>query len=407
MLKKIFLILLVFVMTVKVGEAAGTAEVAGLRYSYGSGTVRIVLDVTKKIEFKESYAENPSRLVIDIQNAILSSEVQRNIELESTAAKRVRIAQFNPTTVRLVVETMADTRPFLLEGGSSGYRLVVDVGNADFKENPELNKKDKDKSELKNDDRKVDDKKSENKKSDKKKDDKKITDKKSDKDKKSDEKKSARKKKSHEVDQPFSDVDKDLNRITGLKGKKIVIDPGHGGNDAGAIGPSGVMEKTVTLRVSLELAEMLEEEGAEVILTRHTDRTVAEAGSKATDIEELQARCDVANEAEADIFISIHADSFTNPASCGTTGYYYSGDENGDSKDLADCIRRNLCEQLGTPSRGTQPCNFYVVRHTDMPATLIELAFISNPEEEEILSSREGAFKAAQGIFDGIEDYFG
>ena len=198
-----------------------------------------------------------------------------------------------------------------------------------------------------------------------------------------------------------------MDNITALKGKIIVIDPGHGGNDAGAIGPTGVMEKNVTLKVALELRDLLEAEGAEVVMTRETDRTVSEKGAKASDIEELGARCDVANRIGADIFISIHADSFTRPEARGTTGYYYSKSTSGKGQKLADCIRRNLIEQLGTPSRGTQPCNFYVVKNTDMPATLIELGFISNKEEEKLLDSKEGVQKAAQGIFDGIEDYFG
>ena len=167
------------------------------------------------------------------------------------------------------------------------------------------------------------------------------------------------------------------------------------------------MEKTVTLKVALELRRLLEAEGAEVIMTRETDRTVSEKGAKASDIEELGARCDVANRVGVDIFISIHADSFTRPEARGTTGYYYGKSTSGRGQKLADCIRRNLVEQLGTPSRGTQPCNFYVVKNTDMPATLIELGFISNKEEEKLLDSKEGVEKAAQGIFDGIEDYFG
>jgi N-acetylmuramoyl-L-alanine amidase len=142
-------------------------------------------------------------------------------------------------------------------------------------------------------------------------------------------------------------------------------------------------------------------------MTRTSDKQVSSKGDKASAIEELQARCDVANRYKAEIFISIHADSFTNPNARGSTGYYYSKTEGTKSKRLADAIRRGVCEQLKTPSRGTQPCNFYVVHHTDMAATLIELAFISNVEEEKLLDSDEGVEKAAQGIFDGIEDFFG
>ena len=70
-------------------------------------------------------------------------------------------------------------------------------------------------------------------------------------------------------------------------------------------------------------------------------------------------------------------------------------------------MRSGVIDQIGTQSRGTQRCNFYVVKHTDMPATLVEVAFISNPTEEQLLDSEDGIKKAAQGIVDGIADFFG
>ena len=197
----------------------------------------------------------------------------------------------------------------------------------------------------------------------------------------------------------------ELEGITGLKGKKITIDAGHGGSDSGAIGPTGAMEKNITLKVATELKNLLLAEGATVYMTRTKDTEVSPKKGRATDIEELQARCDIANAKESDIFISIHMDSFTNDAAKGTTGYYYARGS-AKSRDLADKVRQGVIDQLGTSSRGTQSCNFYVVKHTDMPATLVELAFISNKAEEKLLVSEAGVKKAAQGILDGIEDYF-
>ena len=499
MIRKILLGLLILIATTSAVEAAeekseptfkertaNLAEMQAIRVGYGSGTVRIVIDITKKVDFNESYVENPSRVIIDLRNTWLSPKVQKEIELKSLTAKKIRIAQYDPTTVRVVVETMADVRPFYLSGGAAGYRFVIDVGNAEYKENPELNKPEPPKpvtppkSEIPSDieivdpeDQKLEQQRKqeqalkeqrereqalkeqqerelkeqrerekelkekqerelkeqrEREKALKEKQERELKEKrereikeqrerekalkekqerekreKKNKDKKSKDKEEEEK----TVDKPFGDLENDLDKITALSGKIIVIDPGHGGNDSGAIGPTGVMEKNVTLKVALELRKLLEAEGAKVILTRETDRTVSEKGAKASDIEELGARCDVGNRAGADIFISIHADSFTRPEARGTTGYYYSKSTTGRGQKLADCIRRNLVEQLGTPSRGTQPCNFYVVKNTDMPATLIELGFISNKEEEKLLDSKEGVLKAAQGIFDGIEDYFG
>ena len=537
MIRKILLSLLILIAMTSAVEAAeqkeeqtfkdrteNLAEVQGIRVGYGSGTIRIVVDITKKVAFKESYAENPSRVIVDLKNAWLNPKVPKEIELKSLAAKKIRVGQFDATTVRIVIESMADIRPFYLSGGTAGQRFIIDVGNVEFKENPELNKpepkkvsppvkevppnveivnpedeklkqeqyerelrekwereekekqeqeireqrerekalkeqqererelkaqwerelrekwereqkeKQEREKELKEQKEREAKEKAKREKELKEQKEKELKEKREreikeqrerEKELKEKEKREKREKKEREkkerekkskdkdnedektVDKPFGELDNDLDRITALSGKIIVIDPGHGGNDAGAIGPTGVMEKNVTLKVALELRRLLEAEGAEIILTRETDRTVSEKGAKASDIEELGARCDVANRVGAEIFISIHADSFTRPEARGTTGYYYGKSSTGRGQKLADCIRRNLVEQLGTPSRGTQPCNFYVVKNTDMPATLIELGFISNKEEEKLLDSKEGVMKAAQGIFDGIEDYFG
>ncbi len=434
----IFFMMLFFVQKANAEEdsfsarATGMSEIKNLRYNSGSGRIRIVLDVTKKIEYEINFLENPSRIVIDINNSWLSKNVPREVELNSTAASKIRMAQFDKSKVRLVIETSAENNTFYLPGGEFGGRLVIDIG-ADA-EKPGFDEKVKDDSgeitvdkpfqnepieteptditkvpdgvpNLNSKEKSNEDKKAKKEAEKKEKEEKKEREKREKEEKKEREKKEREEKKNKD-DKNLKEIDKKLNEMTTLEGKKIAIDAGHGGNDPGAIGPSGVMEKTVTLKVALELEKLLEAEGAEVIMTRRTDIEVAERGRKATDIEELKSRCDIANEAKVDIFVSIHADSFTNPASRGTTGYYYSkGSAN--SRKLADCIRSALIEQIKTPSRGTQPCNFYVVRNTDMPATLIELGFISNPIEEALMNSKEGVQKAAQGIFDGIEDYFG
>lgn len=442
MIRKIFLSLLVFVFLLQTGEAANLSDmskVTGVRYSYGSGTVRVVIDMTKNAEFVETTAENPSRSIIDIKNAWIDPADKVEIALDSLTAKNLRVAQFDPETVRVVIETMAAIKPFKLQGGESGYRLVIDVGNVPFQENPELNKPkptaptvdekqlEKERQEREKQlekERKEREKQLEKERKEREKQlekERKEREKQLEKERKEREKQAEKERKERErlekerakqdkdnkpTNTP-SEIDKELKEITGLKGKIIVIDPGHGGNDSGAIGPTGVMEKNVTLNVALALEKLLTAEGANVIMTRATDRTVSPKGAAASDIEELQVRCDIANKAKADIFISIHADSFTKPEARGTTGYYYGQSEDNKSQKLADAIRKALCEQIKTPSRGTKPCNFYVVRHTDMPATLIELAFISNAEEEQLLGSDEGVIKAARGIFDGIEDYFG
>lgn len=185
-----------------------------------------------------------------------------------------------------------------------------------------------------------------------------------------------------------------------LQGKLIVIDPGHGGSDTGAIGPHNVMEKNVTLAISKELRSLLTNGGATVIMTRTADKDVAYAG--ADDKEELAARVAIANKANADLFVSIHADSFSDLAG-GTTTYSY--DSKADS--IAPLVQANLVAQLKLYDRGVQQSDFYVLKNTNMPAILTEAAFISNPKEEKLLTNSSFGKKVAAGIYNGIKQYFG
>lgn len=184
-----------------------------------------------------------------------------------------------------------------------------------------------------------------------------------------------------------------------LNGKIIVVDPGHGGNDAGAIGPNNIVEKNVTLAIAHDLQELLSKDGATVIMTRTSDRNVA--NGEASDIEELQARANIANQANADLFISIHTDSFAEEGS-GTTTYFSSGSDS----SLAHFVQSSMVSQLKLYDRGSLPSDYYVLRHTNMPAILTEAAFISNPEEEKLLAKRDFKKKVAAGIYNGIKQYF-
>lgn len=359
---------------------SGMAEITGIRDSFNGDKTRIVIDATKPVKYKKMVLSGPDRVVVDIENAWLSPKVDKHIHIDNRFVGGVKIAQFDPKTVRVVVETKVgknNYNVFSLEGGTTPGRVVLDFGNL-----------------TNSDDAQIDMSKTGSHPSTPKTEPAKP--------------RTKTEPEPAEKQEPAGgeDMDGELAGITGLKGRIIVIDPGHGGSDSGAIGPTGVMEKSVTLRVSNELKRLLVKEGATVYMTRNADIEVSKKRAKATDIEELQARCDVANARNADIFVSIHMDSFTSSAAKGTTGYYYSlGDKR--SRKLADKIRAGIVDQLGTQSRGTQSSNFYVVKHTDMPATLVEVAFISNESEEKLLDSEEGIRKAAQGIADGIADYFG
>ena len=190
----------------------------------------------------------------------------------------------------------------------------------------------------------------------------------------------------------------------GISGKTIVLDPGHGGSDPGAIGPTGLQEKQVTLPIAEYLKSILEAKGAKVILTRTTDVDVY--GPHASGVDELQARVNVANANRADAFISIHINSFSNPNVGGIATYYFDGSEQ--SKKLASAVQGQIAEHSGfNGDRGIQPGNLYVLRHSLMPSILVELGFISNPKEEGHLKETSTRQEFANELAKGLELYFG
>lgn len=401
----------------------GLTEITGVRVSNSQDKTRIVVDAKAPVTYRTMVLKDPGRVVVDIKGAWLSPQVKRELSVSSSFVSRARVAQFDPRTVRVVVETTVgkdNYKIFPLTGGPVPGRVVLDFGRvgpdsagatialpdvkAPSKPAAPQTKPTKPQTPQTKPQapqtKPVETKPAETKPVETKPEEQQTP---------QDAEQAAQETAADTPgEQPAteSSTDAGIAAITGLAGHSITIDAGHGGNDSGAIGPTGVTEKSVTLRVALALQKILTSEGATVYMTRTTDTEVSPKGAAASDIEELQARCDVANRHNSDIFISIHMDSFTNGAAKGTTGYYYAlGSKK--SRDLADKVRAGVIDQIGTPSRGTQSCNFYVVKHTDMPATLVEVAFISNPTEEKLMNSEDGVQKAAQGIADGIADFFG
>lgn len=194
----------------------------------------------------------------------------------------------------------------------------------------------------------------------------------------------------------------EYNFTAGLRNKVIAIDPGHGGSDPGAIGPNKLQEKTVTLAVAQKVQALLEKAGAKVLMTRKTDVDVF--GPNASAVDELSARAIMANNNKADIFVSIHINSFTNPTAGGTGTYYYQKSKY--DILLANCIQDNLAKAGGLQDRGINAAGFYVIKKTQMPSVLAELGFISNPDEEKLLSTPQFQQKMAQGIVQGLDVFF-
>ncbi|MEC0207207.1 N-acetylmuramoyl-L-alanine amidase [Paenibacillus lautus] len=181
-----------------------------------------------------------------------------------------------------------------------------------------------------------------------------------------------------------------------VSGKKIVIiDPGHGGKDPGTTSFSNKHEKDFTLALSLKVqALLLKEPEIEVVMTR-------EADVYPTRTERVQ----LANKLKADVFVSIHGNSVAaSPQTTGTETFYY---QRSSSKNLADVIHKHLIEAIGLKDRGVKNGSLQVIRETTMPAVLLEIGFLSNPEEEVALFSDSFQDKAAQAIVDGIKEYVG
>lgn len=176
-----------------------------------------------------------------------------------------------------------------------------------------------------------------------------------------------------------------------LQGVTIVLDPGHGGSSSGAVGPAGQREKDVALDIALGLAGLLRDNGATVVLTRNDDSTVS-----------LQKRIELANSSNGLLFLSIHCNGFEDPGANGTETYYYRQVD----RPLAETLQKELLA-LGRHNRGSKYGAFYVLKYAKMSSLLVEVAFITNPQEERLLADPLFRRKAAEKLLAGIVRLFG
>lgn len=188
----------------------------------------------------------------------------------------------------------------------------------------------------------------------------------------------------------------------GLDGKIITLDAGHGGSDPGAIGSDGTKEKNITLPITKMLKEILEDKGAKVYMTRTTDVDVF--GPNASDAEELQARVNVGEKYNSDMFVSLHVNSSVNKNVGGFSTYYYPKTDN--DLRLAKNIQNKLAANFGVDDLGVRQANFYVIKRISMPAVLVEMCFISNEKELTLMKGQWFQKKTARLIAEGIEKYF-
>jgi N-acetylmuramoyl-L-alanine amidase len=188
----------------------------------------------------------------------------------------------------------------------------------------------------------------------------------------------------------------------------VVVDPGHGGHDPGAIGVNGLKEKNINLDISNKLVQELNKMGYETIMTRESDQYMT-----------LQERVTFANNSGGDLFVSIHSNSHPNKGAQGTLVLYYDDTYqqadypassamrllSAENKALARSIQDHVIQEVNTVDRGIVPSGVFVVRNGIMPSVLIEAAFLSNKEDAALLAKESFRAAIASGIAQGINKY--
>jgi len=360
------LFLVVFFFLPASPEASDRIDIKGIRFWSSHGYTRVVVDLSGPVEFSKSRLADPERLYFDLKNTILAEEIKKSLPVGDGLLKTVRAGQFNLETVRVVLdlEEISDFNAFILDDPS---RLVIDVyGRVKKKKEPE---------------------------------------------------------------------------VVPIK-RRIVVDPGHGGRDPGAIGPRKHCEKDIVLDIALKLKKILEEDPLnEVFLTRDRDVFLS-----------LEERTAIANKKNADLFLSIHTNASPKRKARGIETYLlnWTNDEEAmrvaarenaisltkmkemnkrmdileiikgdlmrenkrdESIKLAHCIQKSLVSTLDlynvktVVDLGVKQALFYVLLGAKMPSVLVEVSFISNPEEERLLSKESYRMGIAKAIAAGLNRY--
>ncbi len=368
-----------------------TVEVYNLRsYTHPTHT-RIVIDIGKLREFSSADLKDPDRIYVDIYQARLNPILQNKIFVASCDyIKEVRIAQKNASTVRVVAElNLAKVGRYQVFPLFDPFRVVLDIFPKETAAAPPTAPPDKPAP-------------------------------------------AEPEEKPAKLPEPTADG-YSMARQLGLGIRRVVLDPGHGGEDPGAIGKKGLKEKDVVLAVSAELRTLLAAKGLEVIMTRESDIFIP-----------LENRPVIANQQKADLFVSIHANANRNRKKKGVMAFYlnFSPDpqvneiaalENAtstkrigemqdtlkkivqnskilESRDLAYKIHGNLVKLLSqhytaVESLGVRGGPFWVLIGGEMPSVLVEISHLSNAQEEERLKSPSYRKQVAQGIYEGILEY--
>jgi N-acetylmuramoyl-L-alanine amidase len=457
--------------------------VTNIRHWSTPDYTRVAIDIEQEVKFEAGRVGNPDRIFFDLHDTRLASVlVGKSFDVKDGFLNKIRVAQFQRGLTRVVLEVddVAEYSAFLLP---NPYRLIIDIHGKNAKHETLVAKSDNLKSENPKDPtqpktieprkpgevKKIveadgeattktarpgkpdDDDKSSSKTEVAKlgSPELKTTTKPSTEPvfeevaPRADGAKKAPKKKvtPEEVAKvrqaaPASNGETSLIRALGLKIGKIVIDAGHGGHDTGTVGPNGLMEKDLVLDVALRLGHLLESRlGADVVYTRDDDTFIP-----------LETRTAIANQNQADLFLSIHANSSRDPDARGIETYYLNFTSSADalevaarenavsdksihelqdlvkkitlkekideSRELASNVQKSLYSGLSAKNRnlrnrGVKKAPFIVLIGANMPSILAEISFLSNPTDEKNLQTKTYRQKVAESLYKGVEKYVG
>ncbi|MFT9849655.1 N-acetylmuramoyl-L-alanine amidase [Aneurinibacillus sp. REN35] len=316
----------------------------------------ITVQTSGKVQAKDFVMSNPDRIVVDVSNAKLAgASIPTKGLQEHAAIKNIRYSQFSQDVVRVVIELSGSAKYDLIRSSSSvGVKLTdVQIPLPSVPSTPP------------------------------------VTD-------------------PVEIPPPVvtpgdttPEIPNPVPPAVPLSSKpkvKVVIDAGHGGKDFGASG-NGLSEKNLTLAMAQRIADNLRsDEKFEVVVTRDSDveQRLMQQGVK----QELAEKVKIANDSNADLFLSVHINSATASAK-GTETFYYSSK----SQSYASVIHKKLVQATGFTDRGAKARNLYVTRNTRMPAVLIEIGFISNPTEAKEMAKEAFQQRVADAVYEGIKEY--
>lgn len=194
-----------------------------------------------------------------------------------------------------------------------------------------------------------------------------------------------------------------------VSGKTIVLDAGHGQPDSGAENSTGLTEENINLKITKKVQSLLEQSGCNVVLTRSDENGIYDLDSKTLrekKVSDIKNRVKIGNESSADAFVSIHLNKIEQSQYYGWQTFFKTNNEK--SEQLAKSIQEELNSSIQKENKreALKITGKYIIEHVEIPITIVECGFLSNPEEAELLQQDEYQNKLAWGIYNGIMDYF-